>query len=65
VLKSRGRRKTVLGVPMPKHLPAVDPKSVAKAVGDASQRFARTSKKVSKDIERAGDQAEKIGKILG
>ena len=28
-------------------------------------QFAKTSKSVSKDIERAGDQAERIGKILG
>ena len=49
---------------MPKHLPTIDPKSVAKTVGDASTRFAKTSRTVSKDIERAGDQAERIGKIL-
>jgi hypothetical protein len=64
VIKSRGRRKTWLGVPIPKHLPSVDAKSVAKTVGEASRQFAKTSKNVSKDIERAGDQAEKIGKIL-
>ena len=63
-LKGRGRRKTVLGVPMPKHLPSVDAKSLAKSVGEASANFAKTSKSVSKDIERAGDQAERIGKIL-
>ena len=60
ILKGRNRRKTVLGVPVPK----VDPQAIAKTVGDASLRLARTSKTVSKDIERAGDQAEKIGKIL-
>lgn len=64
VLKSRVRRKTVLGIPMPKHLPSVDAKSLAKTVGEASAQFAKSSKSVSKDIERAGDQAEKIGKIL-
>src|SRR6185503_5991180 len=58
-LKGRGRRKTVLGVPMPKHLPSVDAKSLAKSVGEASANFAKTSKSVSKDIERAGDQAER------
>jgi hypothetical protein len=63
-LKARGRRKTVLGVPLPKHLPSVDAKSLAKTVGEASAQFAKTSKSVSKDIERAGDQAERIGKIL-
>ena len=65
LIRSRTRRKTVLGVPVPKRLPTVDPKAIAKSVGSASKRFAKTSKSVSKDIERAGDQAEKIGKILG
>jgi ParB family chromosome partitioning protein len=63
-LKARTRRKTVLGVPIPKRLPSVDAKSLAKSVGEASTQFAKTSKSVSKDIERAGDQAERIGKIL-
>ena len=40
------------------------PKALAKTVGEASAQFAKTSKSVSKDIERAGDQAERIGKIL-
>jgi hypothetical protein len=68
LLKSRRRRKTVLGVPVPRSLgkgmPELDPKSVAKTVGEASKRFAKTTKSVSKDLERAGDQAERIGKIL-
>jgi hypothetical protein len=68
VLRSRARRKTVLGVKVPnsigKSLPGIDPKSVAKTVGQASKRFAKTTKNVSKDLERAGDQAERIGKIL-
>ena len=68
VLKTRKRRKTVLGVKMPrslsKSLPDVDAKSVAKSVGKASKQFAKTTKGVSKDLERAGDQAERIGKIL-
>ena len=63
-LKARGRRKTVLGIPVPKNMASVDAKSLAKTVGEASARFAKTSKSVSKDLERAGDQAERIGKIL-
>jgi hypothetical protein len=65
VIRNRTRRKTVLGVPLPKHLPTVDPQAIVKSVGQASKQFAKTSKSVSKDIERAGDQAERIGKILG
>jgi hypothetical protein len=68
VLRSRTRRKTVLGVPVPsgigKTLSGIDAKSVAKTVGQASKKFAKTTKNVSKDLERAGDQAERIGKIL-
>jgi hypothetical protein len=69
VLKSRMRRKTtVLGVTLPrsigKGLPDLDAKSIAKSVGHASKQFAKTTKNVSKDLERAGDQAERIGKIL-
>jgi hypothetical protein len=67
-LKSRTRRKTVLGVKLPrsigKSLPDIDAKSIAKSVGQASKQFAKTTKGVSKDLERAGDQAERIGKIL-
>jgi hypothetical protein len=64
-LKSRTGRRKVLGVPVPRSLKSgVDVKSVAKTVGAASQRVAKTSKSVSKDIERAGDKAERIGKIL-
>jgi hypothetical protein len=68
VLRSRTRRTTVLGVTVPrsvgKALSGLDAKSVAKTVGQASKRFAKTTKTVSKDLERAGDQAERIGKIL-
>ena len=68
VLRSRTRRKTVLGLTVPrsigKTLSGMDAKSVAKTVGQASKRFAKTTKNVSKDLERAGDQAERIGKIL-
>ena len=68
VLRSRTRRRTVLGVPVPRSLgktvSGLDAKSVAKSVGQASKRFAKTTKSVSKDLDRAGDQAERIGKIL-
>ena len=68
VLRSRTRRKTVLGITVPrsigKTLSGLDAKSVAKTVGQASKQFAKTTKNVSKDLERAGDQAERIGKIL-
>ncbi len=59
-LKNRSNGTKLLGV----RVPDIDPKSVAQSVGKASKRFARTSKNVSKDLERAGDQAERIGKIL-
>jgi hypothetical protein len=45
----------------------LDAKSVAKTlkqVGKASRRFGATTKSVSKDIERLGDQAERLGKAL-
>ena len=56
----------MLGVPLPRALgkSSLDAKSIAKTVGEASQTFAKTSKSVSKDLERASDQAERIGKIL-
>jgi hypothetical protein len=68
-LKGRMGRKTVLGVPVPRwlggaSLPDLDVRSIAKTIGEASRRFAETSKAVSKDIERAGDQAERIGRML-
>ena len=67
-LKSRTRRKTVLGVKLPrsvgKGITDIDGKAIAKSVGQATKRFAKTTKSVSKDLERAGDQAERIGKIL-
>lgn len=66
VLRNRTRHKTMLGVPLPRSIarPDVDPKSVLKTVGHASRQFARTTKSVSKDLERVGDQAERIGKVL-
>jgi hypothetical protein len=68
-LKGRMGHKTVLGVPVPgwlggASLPDLDVKSLAKTIGEASQRFAETSRAVSKDIERAGDQAERIARML-
>jgi hypothetical protein len=68
-LKSRTRRKKILGVPLPRSigkasLSDLDVKSVAKSVGKASKQFGQTSKTVSKDIERVGDQAERVGRIL-
>ena len=63
-LKSRRGRKSVLGVPVPGKPGDIDVQSIVKTVGKASKRFADTSKSVSKDIERAGDKAERIGKIL-
>jgi len=68
-LKSRTRRKKVLGVPLPRSigkpsLPDLDAKSMIKTVGKASKQFGQTAKRVSKDIERVGDQAERIGKSL-
>ena len=69
ILRGRSRRRTVLGLAVPKGLgsalPDLDVKSVAKSMGHASKQFAKSSKSVSKDLERAGDQAERIGKILG
>ena len=70
MLKGRTRKKTILGISVPRSiakpgLPDVDLKAVAKSVGKASKQFGQTTKNVSKDIERVGDQAERIGKILG
>lgn len=70
VLNRRTRRTKVLGVTLPRSigkakLPDLDVKSVVKSLGNASKQFGQTSKTVSKDIERVGDQAERIGKILG
>ena len=70
VLRNRTRHKKVLGVPLPRSIskpsvPDIDLVSMAKTVGKASKQFGQTSKTVSKDIERVGDQAERIGKILG
>lgn len=64
-IKSRRGGKSVLGVPVPRVKPTdIDVEGIVKTVAKASKRFADTSKAVSKDIERAGDKAERIGKIL-
>jgi hypothetical protein len=67
LIRSRTRRKKVLGVPLPRSLsaPELDVKSMAKTVGKASKQFGETTKTVSKDMERVGTQAERIAKILG
>jgi hypothetical protein len=66
MLRNKTRRRSVLGVPVPRSIsrPEIDVKSMAKSVGKASKQFGQTTKAVSKDIERVGDQAERIGKIL-
>jgi hypothetical protein len=66
LIRSRTRQKKMLGVPVPRSLskPDVDLKSMAKTVGKASKQFGQTTKTVSKDMERVGDQAERIGKML-
>ena len=68
VVRSRTRSKTVLGVHVPQSLnkavSGLDPKSVAKSVGQASKRFGKTAKSASKDLKTAGDKAESIGKTL-
>jgi hypothetical protein len=66
LIRSRTRQKKMLGVPVPRSLskPDVDLKSMAKTVGKASKQFGQTTKTVSRDMERVGDQAERIGKML-
>jgi hypothetical protein len=66
LIRSRTRQRKVLGVRVPRSLgkPDVDVKSLAKSVGKASRQFGQTTKSVSKDMERVGDQAERIGKML-
>jgi hypothetical protein len=63
-LKARMQPKKVLGVKVPKSVTGLDAKTIAKSVGQASKQFAKTTKNVSKDLDRAAEQAERIGKIL-
>jgi hypothetical protein len=63
----RRQTRRVLGVKLPKPLiskPSVDGGSFVKQVGKASKQIGQTSKGVSKDLDRFGEQAERIGKIL-
>jgi hypothetical protein len=67
-LKSRTRRKKILGVPLPRtigqpKLPRFGTRSVAKTVGKASKQLRQTSKSVSKRAERFGDQARQVVKM--
>jgi hypothetical protein len=67
ILRDRMRRKTVLGIPLPRSgvMPSDrDVRSVAKSLGKASKQFGQATKSVSKDMERVGDQAERFGKFL-
>jgi hypothetical protein len=66
MLRNKARRKSVLGVPVPRSIsrPDIDVKSMAKSVGKASKSFGKTTKTVSKDMERVAEQAERIGKAL-
>jgi hypothetical protein len=66
LLRNKTRRKSVLGVPVPRSIsrPDIDVKSMAKTVGKASKSFGQTTKTVSKDMERVAEQAERIGKVL-
>jgi hypothetical protein len=62
-LHGRLRRRRVLGFSMPRSRD-LDLRSVAKGLGDASLRLAELSRSASRDIERAGEGAERIGRIL-
>jgi hypothetical protein len=66
LIRSRTRQKKVLGVPVPRSLskPDIDLRSMAKSVGKASKQLGQTTKTVSRDMERVGDQAERFGKML-
>lgn len=66
-LKSRTRRRNVLGVPLPRtigqpKLPRLATRSVAKTVGKASKQLSQTLKGVSKRADRFGDQAKQVVK---
>jgi hypothetical protein len=62
-LKSRRRRRKVLGITLPRSS-ELEVKSLTKSLGKASKQFGKTWKTVCSDIERVGDQAERIGNLL-
>jgi hypothetical protein len=69
LLRDRTRKKKVLGVPVPRSfgkskVTDLDLPEVVKSVGRASQHFGQKTKSVSKDMERVGDRAERVGKML-
>ena len=69
LLRDRTRKKTVLGVPVPRSLgkskaPDLDLPEMAKSIGRASAQFGQKTKDVSRDMERVGDRAERFGKML-
>jgi 1-aminocyclopropane-1-carboxylate deaminase/D-cysteine desulfhydrase-like pyridoxal-dependent ACC family enzyme len=66
LIRSRTRQRKVLGVPVPRSVskPDIDVKSLAKSLGKASRQFGQTTKTVSRDMERVGEQAERFGKML-
>jgi len=63
-IKARTQPKKVLGVRVPRSASDLDAKTIAKAVGKASKQFAETTRGVSKDLDRAAEQAERIGRLL-
>jgi hypothetical protein len=63
----RRRSRRILGLRMPMPLlpkPSLDGAGFVKQVGKASKQIGQTSRDVSKDLDRWGEQAERIGKIL-
>ncbi len=63
-IKARTQPKKVLGVRVPRSASELDARTIAKAVGKASKQFAETTRGVSKDLDRAAEQAERIGRLL-
>jgi hypothetical protein len=63
----RRQSRRILGIKVPTPLipkPSLDGASFVKQVGRASKQIGQTSRGVSKDLDRFGEQAERIGKIL-